>query len=104
MQNAHLVYRGSFRYADHDALDRALCEAREYLDDDELAELDRRWMQFLSRRGMTVHVEAILPSTSDRYLAAAVLGALARSAVEGRVDVTIGNDILDAIAPEGDQA
>ncbi len=98
MQNLKLEFRGSFRYANHDALDRALCEARDMLDDDELTELERRWMSFLSRTGMTVHVDAILPETTDRYIAAAVIGALARTAVAGQVHVTRGQQLLDAIA------
>jgi len=97
MTDVRIEFRGSFRYADHNALDRALCEARDMLDDDELTDLERRWMSFLSRRGMTVHVDAALPETTDRYIAAAVVGALARTAVAGQVQITRGAQVLDAI-------
>lgn len=96
----YLEFHGSFRYASRDALDRALCEARDHLDDDELGEIDRRWMQFLSRRGMTVHVAAIVPDTIDRYLAAVVLGALARGSAEGKVELIRGNKLLDTFTAE----
>ena len=46
---------------------------------------------------MTVHVAAILPETTDRYIAAAGIGALARSAVDGHVSVTRDDRLVDAI-------
>ena len=102
MHDAMLECRGSFRYATHAALDRALCEAREHLEDTEVSELDLSWMRFLSRRGMTLIVDAAFPHTADRYVAAAVLGALAHTAVEGHVDVTIGSQLVDAFVSESD--
>lgn len=95
-----LEYRGSFRYVDRQAVERAFVEASEHLDDDTLADVDREWMRFVQRRGTTIHVDAVLPASADRHIAAAVLGALARSAIEGCVDVKRGGDVLDAFAPE----
>lgn len=95
-----LEYRGSFRYLDQRALELAIGEAAEHLEDDGISELDREWMRFVSRRGTTVHVDATLPTSADRYIAAAVLGALARSAIEGCVDVKRGDHVLDAFASE----
>jgi len=100
MPNRLLEYRGSFRYIDRSTLDRAILDASEHLEDDGLSELDREWMRFVSRRGTTVHVEAILPASADRHVAAAFLEALARSAIEGCVDVKRGGHVLDAFAPE----
>ena len=57
-------------------------------------------MRFVRCNGTTVHVDARLPTSSDRYVAAAVLGALARRAIEGCVDVMRGGHVLDAFAPE----
>ena len=102
MQTALLEYRGSFRYIDQATLDRAVRDASEHLEDDGLSDLDREWMSFVWRRGTTVHVEAILPSSSDRYIAAAFLGALARTAIEGCVDVKRGGHVLDAFASKAD--
>lgn len=100
MQNAFVEFHGSFRYATFAALDRALHEARDHLDDDEVSDQDRDWMRHLCQRGMTVHVNAVLPEYADRFLAAAILGALARRAVDGRVDVTRGSQRLDTFASE----
>jgi hypothetical protein len=103
MLHSFLEFRGSFRYRSHDALDQALCEARDHLDDDQLCDVDREWMRYLSRTGLTVHVEAILPDSADPYVAAAVLGSLSRPAVEGRVHVTRGMQVLDTFASPAEQ-
>jgi hypothetical protein len=95
-----LEYRGSFRYIDQRAVDLAIGEAAEHLEDDGLSHLDREWMRFVRRRGTTLHVEATLPTSADRYVAAAVLGALAKRAIEGCVDVMRGGHVVDAFAPE----
>src|SRR5688572_447292 len=101
MQNAFLEFRGTFDYASLAAVDHAMREAREHLDDDDVSDLDREWMRYISQRGMTVHVSAVLPDYADRFVAAAILGALARRAVAGRVDVTRGNRWIDTFAFEG---
>lgn len=101
MYDSLLEYRGTFRFASHVELDRALSEVREHLEDVEL-DTDRGWLQYLSRRGMTIHVDAALPTFADRYVAAAVLGSLAEGAVEGCVDVTIGNQLVDAFVSRRD--
>ena len=100
MQNSFVEFHGSFTYDTFGAIDSALREARECLDDDELSEHDRDWMRYVCQRGMTVHVNAVLPEYADRFLAAAILGAFARRAVAGRVDVTRGNQRLDTFASE----
>ena len=100
MQNAMLEYRGSFRYSDADSLERVLAEARAYLDDDDVCDLDRDWLRFVSRRGTTVRVDAIMPASADRYVAAALIGVLARAAVEGCVEVMRGDHLLDAFTCE----
>ena len=91
----NLEYRGSFRYVDVNALDAAIVEATEQLDID-----DFEWMRFVSRRGTTIRVEASVPASIDRYVAAAVLGALARNAVEGCVDCKRGDALVDAFASQ----
>lgn len=96
-----LEYRGSFRYLDRRAVDEAIDDAAEQLEDDGIHDLDRAWMGYLLRRGTVVHVDAILPATADRHVAAAILAALARHAIEGCVDVRRGGHVLDAFAPEG---
>jgi hypothetical protein len=100
MQNAFLEFRGSFQYPSQDAVDRALCEARDHLDEADISDVDSEWMRYLWRSGMTLHVEAILPETADRFVAAAILGALSRQAVGGRVEVTRLNQCLDTFELE----
>ena len=100
MQNAFLEFRGSFTYRDQAAIDAALCDARDHLDDSELSHTDSEWMRYLWRNGMTLHVDAILPETADRFVAAAILGALARQAINGRVQVTRLNQCLDTFESE----
>lgn len=101
MQNAFLEFRGSFQYPSQDAIDRALCEARDHLDDADVSDVDHEWMRYLWRKGMTLHVEAILPETADRFVAAAILGALSRQAVGGRVELTRLDQWLDTFESEG---
>ena len=91
----NLEYRGSFRYIDVNTLDAAIVEATEHLDVD-----DFEWMRFVTRRGTTIRVEAVVPASVDRQGAAAVLGALAQRAVEGCVDCTRGDTLVDAFACE----
>jgi hypothetical protein len=100
MHDSSLPCHGSFRYNNHDALDRALCEVRDHLDDVELSDDESTWLRSLTRRGMTLVVAASLPRSADRHVAAAVLGALAQTAVEGHVDVTIGSQLVDAFVCE----
>ena len=100
MQNAFLEFHGTFDYATFEALDRSIREAREHLDDEDVNELDREWMRYVCQRGMTVHINAVLPEYADRFIAAAVVSALARRAVNGRVDVTRGNQRIDTFASE----
>ena len=71
-----------------------------YLEDDEVSELDREWLRFVSRRGTTVRVDAIMPPSADRYVAATIIGVLARDAVEGCVEVMRGDHLLDAFTCE----
>jgi hypothetical protein len=99
MQHALLEYRGSFRYPNLDALDRALGEVRDHLDDEDPSDPENAWMRYLWRHGMTLHVEAILPASADRHVAAAVVTALAREAIDGCVRVTCGATTLDAFDP-----
>ena len=100
MQNAFLEFRGSFQYPSQDAIDRALCEARDHLEDSDVSDVDSEWMRYLWRKGMTLHIEAILPETADRFVAAAILGALSRQATGGRVEVTRLNQWLDTFESE----
>lgn len=97
---AMLEYRGSFRYSDAIILERVLAEARACLDDDDVSDLDREWLRFVSRRGTTVRINATMPPAADRYVAAALLGILAGSAIEGCVEVMAGDHLLDAFTPE----
>jgi hypothetical protein len=100
MRDDHIEYRGTYRYATPDALERALASAREHLDDDELHELGQAWARFFVRSGTTLRIEATLPISADRFGTAAVLEALASTAVEGVVEARRGAHRLD-LFPSG---
>ena len=87
--------RGSYRYATGADLERAIVNARERIDDDELAALEPDWLHAFVRRGTTLRVETTMPITADRFLASAVLEALACEAVEGVVEVRSRGRCLD---------
>ncbi|HUJ58149.1 MAG TPA: hypothetical protein VLX92_06645 [Kofleriaceae bacterium] len=87
--------RGTYRYASPAALEHALASARAQIDDDDHAELEPDWLRAVIRHGTTLRVDARLPAASDRFLAAAVLDALAAAAIEGVVEARRGGAALD---------
>jgi hypothetical protein len=93
MQSHHIEFRGTYRYADIDALDRALAAAREQLDAKPDDEID--WMSCFVRQGSRLWVHAHLPSGVDPLAAAAVVEVLARDAIEGIVEARRGDLPLD---------
>lgn len=101
MQNAFLEFRGSFTYRNQAAIDTALCDARAQIETSDVSESDSEWMRYVWRSGMTLHIDAILPESTEQRVAAAILGALSRQAIAGRVQVTRLNHCLDAIEPDG---
>lgn len=100
MQNAFLEFRGTFTYRNQAAIEAALSDAREQLADSDAYDADADWMRYVWRSGMTLHIDAILPDTADRHVAAAILGALSRQAIGGRVHVTRLDQCLDTIESE----
>lgn len=95
------TFRGCYHYESSESLDRALSEAREYLDDDELTDIECRLFAGFSRRGTTLFVDATLPMAGDRYFISAVLGALAWHARDGVVEAFRGELMTDLIMSAG---
>jgi hypothetical protein len=95
MHHGAIEFRGMYRYPDLDNLELALSEARELIDDEELADLEPDWLRSFVRAGTTLRVTAMLPVEADRYLAAAVLEVLARPAIEGVVEASRDGKRLD---------
>ncbi|HEY5945896.1 MAG TPA: hypothetical protein VIV40_10420 [Kofleriaceae bacterium] len=93
MQTEHIEFSGTYRYADPDALDRALTAAREQLDSRPEDVVD--WMRCFIRQGSRLWVRAQLPSEADPIFAATLVETLARSAVEGLVEARRGDLALD---------
>jgi hypothetical protein len=87
--------RGSYRYPSCEELELAIAAARERIDDDDHASLEPDWLSAFVRRGTTLRIEASVPLAADRFLASAVLEALARHAIEGVVEVRSGGRCLD---------
>jgi len=95
MRHDPIELYGAYRYASREALDRALAAAREELEDDELATVEASWLRAFVRRGTTLSVVATLPVDADRFVAAAVLDALARGAIEGVVEARRAGRAID---------
>ena len=97
------TYRGCYHYDSTESLERALVAAREYLDDDELSELDGDLFAMFRRRGSSLLIDATLPMGADRYFVVAVLGTLAWHALDGIVEAYRGDQVIDRIISAGDQ-
>jgi hypothetical protein len=95
------TFRGCYHYESSDSLDRALEAAREYLDDDELSEVETRLFAGFRRRGATLFVDATIPMLADRYFACSVLAALAWYARDGLVEQFRGDHVIDQIISAG---
>jgi hypothetical protein len=95
------TFRGCYHYESSDSLDRALEAARDYLDDDDLMEVEHQLLAGFRRRGATLFVDATMPMLADRYVACAVLGALAWHARDGVVEAYRGESVIDQIISAG---
>jgi hypothetical protein len=93
MQSQHIEFRGTYRYADIEALDRALVAAREQLDRRLEADID--WMRCFIRQGSRLWVNADVATGVDLIAAAAIVDVLARDAIEGLVEARRGDVSLD---------
>jgi hypothetical protein len=94
-------FRGCYHYESTESLDRALAAARDYLDDDEIGDLDTRLFAGFRRHGATLFINATMPMLADRYFASAVLGALAWHARDGVVEAYRGECMVDQIISAG---
>jgi hypothetical protein len=97
MLHESIRFLGTYRYTSRDVLDRALADAREHVEEEELHE----WMRFLVASGATLRIDAALPHDGDRFAAVAVLEVLARDAIDGVVEARRGTLRLDTF-PSGD--
>jgi hypothetical protein len=88
MMHEAFELRGSYRYQDIAALEHALTAARTRIEDDELGEIEPDWIDTFVRRGTRLSVQAALPAAADRFLAAEVLQTLARTAVDGVIELS----------------
>lgn len=101
MQHHAIWFRGTYRYPSPAVLARALTNARAWLDEEELYELEGEWLGRFDARGATLRINTQLPLDADRFAAAAVVQALALDAVEGVVEAERSGEHLDAY-PCGD--
>jgi len=95
MDHDPIAFRGTYCYATVAELERALGAARACIADDDHAELDPDWPRQFARAGTRLRVDVVLPVGADRFLAAAVLEALATPAVEGVVEASRGGRCVD---------
>lgn len=94
-------FRGCYHYESTEALERALVAARDFLDDEELTEIDGDLFTWFQRRGCTLTIDATLPMAADRYFVVAVLGTLAWHAREGVVEAFRAGQLIDRIPSAG---
>lgn len=97
------TFRGCYHYDCAESLERALASAREYLDDEEISEMDGDLLAMFRRHGLTLVINASLPAWADRYFVVTVLGALAWHALDGVVDTYRGDQLIDRIISAGQQ-
>ena len=80
-------FRGTYRYASRDALERALAAARTQLDEEEVPEPSLTSLRSFASQGTKLRVDVVLPAAIEvRFAAAAVFEALAERAIEGAVE------------------
>ena len=90
-----IYVRGVYRYSSRVELERALADARALLDDDDEGELDRNWLDRFVRKGVSLRVDAVVPSLADRYLTAEILRSLSNRAIDGVVETSHAGHCLD---------
>ena len=95
MHHEPIAFRGTYCYATVAELERALGAARACIAEDDHAELDPDWARTFARVGTKLRVDVVLPASADRFVAAAVLEALATPAVEGVVEASRGGCCVD---------
>ena len=94
-------FRGSYHFESTESLDRALAAARDYVADDELTEVERRFLSGFRRHGQTLEIDAAVPLLADRYIITGVLGTLAWHARDGFVEAYRGQRLIDRIISTG---
>src|SRR5215510_10750813 len=70
MQHELIEFRGTYLYANHEALERALTMARQQIVED--GDLDVEWLRCFIKHGARLFVRAELPISADRFAAAAI--------------------------------
>jgi hypothetical protein len=94
MTNESIELRGTYLYANPDALDRALAAARSRLDAELDGDREVDWMRCFMRQGSRLWVHGQLPDQAIT-LAVGVVTVLANEAVEGLVVARRGEQALD---------
>ena len=92
--NEPIELRGTYLYANSDALDRALAAARSRLDAELHGDRDVDWMRCFMRQGSRLWIHGQLPDAAIT-VAVGVVTVLANDAVEGVVVARRGEQALD---------
>lgn len=84
-------YAGTYRFADRNALERALSQARTRIDeDDDLAALEGGWIRCFVMSDDLLTINLALPALAEhQFVATEVFATLSRDAVEGSVRATV---------------
>jgi hypothetical protein len=95
MQDVRVELRGTYRYADRAALERALAAARTRLE-----EPDGAWLRWIVGDGTQIHLRSQLPNPDACFGAARVIALLARDAVAGGVEAWCCDRLVLAVGPK----
>src|SRR5258706_6529362 len=89
-----LHFRGAFSYENTDSLERALADARAYLDDEDHPALAS--FRNVIRSGTKLIVDLVMPAVAEvRFAAATIVQALATPAIAGGVETFVGTRVVD---------
>lgn len=104
MQHDIIRYAGRYRFEHRAVLDRALALAQAQVDEeDDQAALAGGWLRCFLMTGTTLTINLALPAVADlRFAAAEIFTGLARAAIAGAVEATIGGVGVDYYAAGDD--
>jgi hypothetical protein len=103
MHDDGIRFRGIYQYPSPETLDHAIATAQQQVDDD-WADVEAELLHCFVRRGLSLRIDVTLPASTDRFLAAAILEALAQRAVEGYVEARRGAERLDLFGAGDDRS
>ncbi|MBX3155745.1 MAG: hypothetical protein KF773_07085 [Deltaproteobacteria bacterium] len=93
MQHAIIRYAGTYRFDRRETLEAALSRARAKIDEEhDVTTLAGGWLRCFVMQGTTLTVNLTLPAVAElQTTATEVFATLARAAIDGAVEATLGS-------------